>query len=404
MDAERYYGENADRQAIEKRYLALEERMKAKGTLPERFFSSSGRAEILGNHTDHQHGKVIVSAISCDIIAGVAKRSDRMIEICSEGFYPIRFSLDDLSLKTGEVGKSVAMAKGVAKNLTDRGYTLGGFTAYTDSCVFRGAGVSSSAAFEVLIAEIFNDLYLEGRLTAVDKAAIGQYAESEYFGKPCGLLDQSGVAYGGMNLIDFKVPSSPVSERLAPPPGYSIVITNTGGSHSALTEHYAAIKNEMKSVAAYFGKEALRHVYYREFIDGVAGLKKVVSERAILRAFHFFDENRRVEIAARALKENHTGEFLRCVEESGDSSVAYLQNAFVPGSDRQPILLGVKLSKRLIRDGAVRLHGGGFAGTVLAILAEKEEERYVSSMAKIFGAENVFRAKIRPSGAERVDR
>lgn len=404
MKTELYYGESADKQAIEKRYLALEERMKRNGLVPDAFYSSSGRAEILGNHTDHQHGKVIVSAISCDIIAGVKKRDDDVVEICSEGFSPIRFSLSDLALRPWENGKSVAMAKGVAKILQKRGYTIGGFTAYTDSSVFRGAGVSSSAAFEVLVVEIFNDLYLEGKLTKVEKAVIAKIAESEYFGKPCGLLDQSGVAYGGMNLIDFNDPMEPITESLIPPKGYSIVVVNTGGSHSELTEHYAAVKNEMKAVAKYYGKEVLRDVRYGEFLDGIVGLKNKVSERAILRAFHFFDENKRVDDAAVALRSNRAYEFLSLVEQSGESSIQFLQNAYVPGSDVQPIMLCLKLSKAFLQDGAVRLHGGGFAGTILAIVADWEEGAYVEQMRRVFGVNNVFRAKVRPMGTCRVDR
>ncbi len=399
-----YYGENADIEAIEQRYRALEDRFSESGVFPEAFYSSSGRAEVLGNHTDHQCGKVLVSAISCDVAAAVGRRNDGMVEICSEGFAPIRFSLKDTAMRARERGKSIAMARGVANAIQARGWKVGGFTAYTDSTVFRGAGVSSSAAFEVLLVEIFNDLYLEGRLSKVEKAAIGQFAEDRFFGKPCGLLDQSGVAYGGLNLIDFEPPKAPKSEQLAIPKGYSLVITNTGGSHAELTEHYAAIKKEMKEVASCFGKEVLRQVPFEKFFDAIPLLRKKVSERAILRAFHFYDENERVERAAKALKFGNTSEFLSAVNESGESSLTLLQNAFVPGSTSQPIVLGLRMSKTLIRDGAVRLHGGGFAGTIIAILSDAEEANYVARMSGVFGAENVFPAKIRPVGACRVDR
>ena len=368
------YGNDADSEAFASRVQSLEKFfLKQTGERPEEWFSSSGRAEICGNHTDHNHGKVLVAAISCDILAAVKKRNDGFVRICSAGFPSFEF---------------------------DRGYTVGGFTACTESTVFRGAGVSSSAAFELLVAEIVNALYLNGALDPVEKAIISQYAENVYFGKPCGLLDQSGISLGGINKIDFKDPAKPVIERLTPPAGYTLVITNTGGSHAALTEHYAAIKTEMREVAAFFGKEVLREVDYREFFDAIpALLKKKISERAILRAFHFFEENDRVDAAADALRSGDTAAFLRAVGESGLSSLNCLQNCFVPGSAEQPVTLAIHMSERLIKDGAVRVHGGGFAGTILAYLADAEAGGYAAAMAKVFGHENVFTAQVRLPGA-----
>ncbi|MGN1235680.1 MAG: galactokinase [Christensenellaceae bacterium] len=403
MDYTKYYGEAPDQAAIYQRYVRLTERFRETGMMPEAFFSSPGRAEILGNHTDHQSGKVVVAAISCDIVAAVHKRKDRIVEICSEGFSPIRFCLDDTALHPKEVGRSASMARGVCHALQMRGFELGGLTAYTHSTVFRGAGVSSSAAFEVLVAEMFNDLYLDGALTRVEKAAIAQYAENEFFGKPCGLLDQSGIAYGGMHKIDFRNPTAPTAEPLRPPKGYSLVIVNTGGVHSDLTEHYAAVRNEMKSVATLLGADVLRRVPYEKFIKELPSLRGKVSERALLRVFHYYDENARVERAASALKKGQTNEFLSCVAESGESSMSMLQNGFVPGSDVQPIGLALRLSKEYIRDGAVRLHGGGFAGTILAYLADGEVQRYCEKMESVFGKGNVFRACVRPLGACRVE-
>ena len=325
-----------------------------------------------------------------------------MIEIYSAGFSPIRFSVKDVEPKASERGKSIALARGVAGALLAKGYGIGGVSVCTNSTVFRGAGVSSSAAFAVLVAEIFNDLYLGGRLTQAEKASLGQYSEEHYFGKPCGLLDQSGVSYGGFCRIDFKRPDHPVLERLSPPKGYSFVIVNTGGSHSSLTEHYALIRAEMEGVAQYFSKKTLREVPFRLFLDRVNGLRKEMGERAILRALHYFEENKRVDLAAKALREGNASAFLEQVSLSGKSSVRYLQNAFVPGSDRQPVLLGLALSERMIKDGAVRLHGGGFAGTILAVLNEDEAGRYQYEMKKIFGDKNVFSAKVRSIGACRV--
>lgn len=395
------YGYDADSKAFAARVQSLEKQfLRQTGEMPEEWFSSSGRAEICGNHTDHNHGKVLVAAISCDILAAVKKRNDGFVRISSAGFPPFEFHIADLEARPGEEGKSVALARGVLRAIVDRGYTVGGFTACTESTVFRGAGVSSSAAFELLVCEIVNALYLNGALDPVEKAIISQYAENVYFGKPCGLLDQSGISLGGINKIDFKDPAAPVIERLSPPEGYTLVITNTGGSHAALTEHYAAIKTEMHKVAEYFGKEVLRDVEYQAFFDAIpALLKKKIAERAILRAFHFFEENARVDAAAEALRTGDTAAFLNAIAASGVSSLNCLQNCFVPGSDRQPVTLALHMSERLIREGAVRVHGGGFAGTILAYLADGEVNGYVAAMAKVFGGENVFTAHVRLPGA-----
>ncbi len=398
------YGAGADERALKERVNRIASRFKEKtGEEPEEWYSSSGRAEIIGNHTDHNHGKVIVAAISCDILAAVKKRSDGVIRIESEGFAPFELRVDDLEINPKEYGKSIALARGVVKGIRDRGMEAGGFSAFMESTVFRGAGVSSSAAFELLVCEILNQMYLGGRLSKVDKAIIAQYAENVYFGKPCGLLDQSGISLGGINKIDFLDPKAPVIEELKPAEGYTLVITNTGGSHAALTEHYAAIKTEMLAVASYFGKECLREVPYEEFFAAIGKLRGKVSERAILRAFHFYEENERVDAAAAALKAGKTADFLKAVGQSGVSSLNCLQNCYVPGSAEQPVALAIHMSERLIKDGAVRVHGGGFAGTILAYLADAEVAGYVAQMGKVFGKENVFTAGIRIPGATKVE-
>ncbi len=373
------------------------------GERPQAWFSSPGRAEIIGNHTDHNCGKVIVAAISCGILAAVGRRQDGRIRILSEGFEPVDFFVADTAVSEEEKGKSVALARGVVRGISDRGYKVGGFTAVCDSTVFRGAGVSSSAAYELLVCEILNDLYLGGALSAVEKACISQFAENEYFGKPCGLLDQCGIALGGINAIDFADPSHPVIEKLSPPEGYTIVITNTGGSHDALTEHYAAIREEMHAVAGFFGKDVLRAVPYQTFLESIPALRGKVSERAILRAFHFYEENARVDLASKALKEGDVSAFLCAVRGSGVSSMNCLQNCYVPGSVHQPVALAIHLSECLIKDGAVRIHGGGFAGTILAFVSAAETEGYVHAMQTVFGKENVFTANVRAAGAARVE-
>ena len=403
MDYSLFYGENADEKLIEKRIRDLFEQFyNAEGVYPEKIFSSPGRAEILGNHTDHNCGKVIVAAISCDILAAVKKTNDGKIKIISEGFSPVSADLSDLKFVEGEIGTSAALCKGVANALKEKNLPIGGFTAHFTSSVFKGAGVSSSASFEVLVAEIFNELYLGGKLTAVEKAVISQYAENVYFGKPCGLLDQSGIAIGGLTKLDFEVPTSPVVSPLKPFSGYSLVITNTGGDHASLTSHYAAIRKEMEEIAEYFGKKVLREVPYNAFYEHIGALKQKFSGRAILRALHFFEENERVDRAEKALAIGDLKEFLKAVNESGLSSLNKLQNCLVPGDEAQPVVLGIELSRRIIKDGAVRVHGGGFAGSILAIVNDGEVNAYMTEMGKWFGAENVFKASIRPLGTAEI--
>lgn len=404
MKRELLYGEGADGKKIKERYSSLADVFsKDKGYAPDRFFSSSGRAEIIGNHTDHNLGRVIVSAISSDIIAAVKKREDGLIEVCSEGFYPIHFNARDSRMRPTEKNRSYALVRGVVEGIKRAGYAVGGFSAYTQSGILRGAGLSSSAAFEILLVEIINSLYCEGKLSPTEKAKIGCFAENEYFCKPCGLLDQTGVAYGGVNEVDFGNLSNIKVKALSAPKGYKIIITNAGGSHASLTEHYADIKKEMSSVAAFFGEEYLRRVNEEKFYSSVSELKKKVSERAVLRAIHFFEENERVESAAKALENGATSDFLKAINESGESSLVCLQNAFVPGSDIQPVALALKLSQKYIKNGAVRLHGGGFAGTVIAFVSEEEEEEYVKRMTDVFGNGNVFSENVRNIGATEVD-
>ncbi len=394
-----FYGENADEKLCRGRIEKLKETFfKAEGAYPERIFSSPGRAEILGNHTDHNHGKVIVSAISCDVLAAVSSRADGKIKVISEGFKPIIVDVTNLEKDEKEYGTSVALVKGIANALKEKNLPIGGFTAYLTSNVFKGAGVSSSAAFEGLIAEIFNALYLGGKLSAMEKAVISQYAENVYFGKPCGLLDQSGIAIGGLTELDFEFPTSPKIVSLGKIHGYSLIITNTGGDHAALTPHYAAIRSEMESVAGFFGKKVLREVPYDAFYEHIGELMDKFSGRAILRALHFYEENERVDKAAKAILSGDTSAFLEAVEKSGLSSLNKLQNCSVPGDEVQSVVLGIELSRRIIKDGAVRVHGGGFAGSILAVVADGETESYLSQMRKWFGDDNVFKSEIRQVG------
>lgn len=368
------------------------------GEAPAYFFSSPGRAEIVGNHTDHNGGKVLVSAISCDVMAAVSPRSDGNVVIASGAYYPIRFSVHDLSVRERERGRSISLVRGILRYLSGLGYSFGGFSCVTHSNIFRGAGVSSSAAFEVLIAEIVNELYLGGRLPAMDKARAGMYAEKDYFGKPCGLLDQAGIALGGLNEIDFSS-REPLVAPVPAPEGYRLVLTNTGGSHAKLTNHYADIRREMGEVAAFFHKKYLFELSERDLLEALPELRQKVSDRAVLRAFHFFEENKRVELAARALREGDTALFFEQVLSSGESSLKYLQNCFIPGDTFEPVVIALKLSEKVLRGGAYRMMGGGFTGTVLAFCPAGGEERYSREMARVFGKENVFVTDLRAEGA-----
>ena len=403
MNLSLLYGENANLNYYENRINALKTAfINGEGYEPTHLFSSPGRAEILGNHTDHNNGLVMVASISVDVIAWASKRTDNIVKVCSEGFDDVIVDLTSLEVNPNEYGNSNALVRGVAKAITDRNYKLNGFTAYTTSDIFKGAGVSSSAAFEVLITEIFNALYLNGAITPIERAIISQYAENTYFGKPCGLLDQSGISIGNLTKLDFNTPSKPDVNVLNAPDGYSIVITNTGGNHADLTTHYADIRKEMEEVASYFGKKVLRDVNYNEFLTHMPSLKRRFSGRAILRAMHYFNENERVLQAENALINGDTKKFLEYVNLSGISSINLLQNCYVPGETTQPILLAIEYSRQIIRDGAVRVHGGGFAGTIIAFVSDSEVDEYANKMQNLFGKGNVFKAGVRKVGTTQV--
>lgn len=405
MDYTLLYGENYDEAARKARYDALLAKFKkVEKTDADCLFSSPGRTEILGNHTDHQHGKVIVSAISCDILAAVKKTDNGIVKICSEGYRDILVNLTDLAPRKKEYGTSIALTRGVLAKIKETCPDIGGFTAHITSNVFKGAGVSSSAAFELLVTEIVNDFYLGGTLSPEEKAAISQYAENVYFNKPCGILDQMGISLGGLSNLDFRTPTKPIIRRLDPPKGYSFIITNTGGSHAALTQHYADIKTEMAQISAHFGKEVLRDVSEEEFYAALPALCKKYTGRAILRAKHIFDENAVVDRAATALSTGDTKAFLACINQSGESSLTQLQNNSVPGETEQRIPLALLLSRKILGEkGACRVHGGGFAGTILAVVENDFAATYMQKMSELFGEENVFLAKVRALGTTRVE-
>lgn len=395
------YGNNADAAAFESRVNKLSKLFENYfGTSFDNVFSSPGRIEICGNHTDHNHGKVVVGAIDCDMLL-LCKKSDD-IRLISEGFDEIVINPDDLEYDESEKGSSKALVKGVLKGMKNRGFNVGGFTGVMNSTVFNGAGVSSSAAYELLICQVQNHYYNDGKIDAVTLAKIGQFSENVYFGKPSGLLDQSGIALGGISAIDFEDPENPVVQSLGRSLGdLSVVLINTG-SHANLTADYAAIRSEMEEVAAFFGKKVLREVSREEFLAALPSLKGKVSGRAILRAMHFFDENDRVDELKAAIMANDAKKIKDVINRSGESSANLLQNYFVAGDVEQGIALAVNSAKALEKDIAARVHGGGFAGTAI-IFAEKDKaERLIEKLGQIFGKENVFNANVRNNGACKV--
>ena len=366
-------------------------------------FSSPGRIEICGNHTDHNHGKVLVAAIDLEMLAETKKTDDNLVRIDSAGFDKFSVDLNDLKPSKSEFGLSQALVRGVARGFTDRKLNVGGFTAKITSTIPKGAGVSSSAAFEVLIAQIFNAYYNQGKADKNTLAAVSQYSENVFFGKPCGLLDQMGIAHGGITYIDFFDPKKPVVKALQLPlKDYSIVITNTGGDHSGLTEYYAAVREEMHAVARCFDREYLAEVSVQDFYANIGRLQRAVSGRAILRAAHFFNENERVELAANAVAIGNLKGLFAAVNESGESSYKLLQNNYAEGDTAQRIPLALFISKRVLTDGAVRVHGGGFSGTVLAFVRNDEREKYFNAMAPVFGEKNIYITNIRKSGTAQI--
>lgn len=368
------------------------------------FFSSSGRIEVIGNHTDHNRGKVLTAAISVDTLALVTKTDDKIVSVASSGYPSFEVDLEKLDLAENEKGTSLALVKGVAKGLADRGYQTGGFKATVISDVFKGAGVSSSASFEVLIAQIFNEFYNGGRIPKIVRAIVSQYAENVYFGKPSGLMDQSAIALGGVSEIDFYDLENPrVTSCEWTFSDLDICIVNTGGDHSDLTENYAAIRYEMETVAKCFNRRSLREVEEADFYRMLPDLQTKVSGRALLRAMHFFDENKRIDRAVLCLARGDEQGFLDVVNSSGESSYTMLQNCYAEGDRAQRIPLALSLSRRIKGVKAVRVHGGGFMGTILAFVQKAYSDDYIDALTPVFGRENIFKLNIRDAGATAID-
>ncbi len=361
--------------------------------------SSSGRVEVLGNHTDHNGGKVLSCAINLDTLAMFLPTEDNIITIFSDGYPKITVDLNGDECE--EKGTSSALVRGVAKGFLNKGFIIGGFNAVLTSNVINGAGISSSASFEVLIAEIFNFLYNENKVSMEDKAVISQFAENVYFGKPCGLLDQTAISFGGLNKLDFKdkgkIKVTTIDNQLK---DYSLVLINTGGSHENLTDEYASIPNEMFNVAKALNGERLIDVDSKLFFENSNKLPSNISDRAILRAYHFYEENQRVDDACDCLDDNDYNGFLSCVKDSGISSLCKLQNCFVAGSSCQVIPKYLSIAGKYLNGGVNRVHGGGFAGTILNIVKNDNLEYFLEKVSNHFGSENVIPLKVRSCGAK----
>ncbi len=367
-------------------------------------FSAPGRTEIGGNHTDHQHGHVLAASVNLDIIAAARKNGTQTIRIQSEGFPVDVVDLDDLTVHESEKNMSAALIRGVVARFAQLGYPVAGFDAYTTSNVLKGSGLSSSAAFEVLVGNIVNTLFAGGEVGPVAIAQIGQYAENVYYGKPCGLMDQMASSVGGIIAIDFGDPAQPVVEPVAfdfAHSGLALCIIDSGADHGDLTDEYAAIPAEMKAVAACFGKDHLREVPEAEFLQALPQVRQATGDRAVLRALHYYADDQRVAKQAQALQDNAVEHFKALIIESGRSSSDNLQNIFATGSTReQSVALVLALCERLLAPvgGAWRVHGGGFAGTVQAFVPLSEVEPFKRSMEAILGQGSCHVLSIRPVG------
>lgn len=369
--------------------------------------STPGRTEVCGNHTDHQRGRVLAASVDLDAIAVVSPAEAPVVRLASQGFTANHVELGDLSPREEERTHSNSLVRGIAQRFTELGYRIGGFDAYTTSDVLRGSGLSSSAAFEVLVGTIFNHLHNEGAIPPLELAKIGQFAENQYFGKPSGLMDQTACAVGGFVAIDFVQEQQPQVRQIPfdfAGCGYAVCIVDTGGSHADLTQAYADMPQEMRQVAAQFGKTVLSEVEPAQFFASVGQLRGKVSDRALLRAFHFYEENDRVLAAADALARGALEEFLQLEIASGRSSFMYLQNAFyteTPGE--QGISLALALSERLLAGrGAWRVHGGGIAGTIQAFVPGELLPAYRQQLEAVFGEGRCHVVQVRAQGTMRL--
>ena len=367
------------------------------------FFSAPGRTEVGGNHTDHQHGRVLAGSVDLDVIAVVAKNNDNIVRIKSEGYDMDIIDLNQLDAIASEEGKAASLIRGMCAFVKQSGFEIGGFNAYTTSNVLKGSGLSSSAAFEVLVGVILSHLFNNGVIDAVEIAKLAQKAENIYFGKPCGLMDQMASSVGGFTAIDFADPKNPVIEKInfdLAAHNHSLCIINTGGNHADLTSDYAAITEEMRAIANFLGEDYLRDINEDEFFAKISVLREECGDRAVIRAMHFLSDNALVVQEKNALLENQFDDFLLMIKKSGNSSYKYLQNVFSASAPKeQGLSLALALTERFLNEkGGYRVHGGGFAGTIQAFVPNDMLEDYRKVIEAAFGEDTCYVLNIRPVG------
>ena len=373
------------------------------GGAPERYFSAPGRTEIGGNHTDHQRGRVLAGAVNLDTVAAVRLNGTDTIRILSKGYPMSVVNVTELTPVESEINSTPALIRGVVARFTEMGCKVEGFDAYCESTVLPGSGLSSSAAYEVLIGTIVNHLFFEGKVSQPEVAMIGQYAENVFFGKPCGLMDQTASAVGNLVTIDFFTAGSPVIEPVAfdfGACGHALCIIDSGADHADLTDEYAAVPGEMKAVAKYLGKEVLTEIDEAAFFAAIPEIRKACGDRAVMRAIHFYQENARVPQQVAALREGDFDKFLSLVKQSGYSSYMYLQNVIPAGyKAHQDVAVALALCEHYLAGrGAYRVHGGGFAGTVQAFVPYDILDSFVAGIDGALGKGACHVLSIRPQG------
>ncbi len=378
------------------------------GSEPERYFSAPGRTEIGGNHTDHQRGRVLAAAVNLDAVAAVRLNGTDTIRILSDGYPMCEINVKELTPRADEINTTPALIRGVAARFTQLGCEVKGFDAYCESTVLPGSGLSSSAAYEVLIGTILNHLFFDTKVTQAEVAQIGQYAENVFFGKPCGLMDQTASAVGNLVTIDFFEKENPKIESLKfdfASCGHALCIIDTRASHADLTDEYAAIPNEIKEICAHFGKEVLTQIDEKEFFAAIPVLREKCGDRAVLRAVHFYQENARVPKQVAALEQGDFDTFLKLIKESGYSSYMYLQNVIPAGyKEHQDVALVLAMCEHFLKGkGAYRVHGGGFAGTVQAFVPFDILDDFIAGMDSILGEGACHVLAIRPQGGVEME-
>ena len=375
----------------------------AYGRAPERYFSAPGRTEIGGNHTDHQRGRVLAAAVNLDVRAAVALNGSDEMRVLSKGFEPFSVNINELEPVAAEINTAPSLLRGVAARFKELGCKLGGFDAYCETNVLQGSGLSSSAAFEVLMGTIINHLFFNAAASQPEIAQIGQYAENVFFGKPCGLMDQTASAVGNLVTIDFYDKEKPLISPVAfdfASCGHALCIIDTRASHAELTDEYAAIPGEIKKVAEYFGKDVLTQIDEDEFYAAIPALREKCGDRAVLRCVHFYAENKRVPLEVAALEQGDFDAFLELVKESGRSSWMYLQNVTPAGyKENQDMALALALCERYLKGrGASRVHGGGFAGTVQAFVPVDILDEFRQGIDSVLGEGACLVLSIRAQG------